>query len=148
MEAIDFLDGLKNRQRVVVTVIDVAFLGEWTNHECWNARAVAPDSLYRWRYMVPPSAMLVVGNDNERLIPIRACLHGGHDIGNVLLAGQQVCIPGVLIIWAQRFNEGNRRKRTVLQVREKVVLVLQVRCGYRVPLAVYPGRIVVVIRKR
>src|SRR6516165_7164113 len=39
-----------------------------------------------WRNMIPSTAMLVVGHDNESVFPVITIAHGCDDLGDVLLS--------------------------------------------------------------
>ena len=77
--------------------------------------------------VVPAAAVLVVGDDDGGVLPVGAVLHGLHQVGDVLLALLEVGVARVLVVRAERLDEGDGRQAVVLQRGEEVGLVLQVR---------------------
>ena len=79
--------------------------------------------------MVPAAAVLVVQDDDRRVRPQRAVLHGMHDVGGVLLAGQNGGIARMLVELAGELDERDLRQLAGRQVDVELRLVLQLRRG-------------------
>ena len=97
--------------------------------------------------MVPAASVLVIGDHDESLSPVRASTYRLDDVGNVLLTLQQVGIAGMLVVRAQRLYEAHRRKIMIFQIEEEIIFILQVSGGNQIALAIYPRSVVVVIGK-
>src|SRR5208337_794476 len=136
-------------------VVDVTLLGHGRDHDGRDAGAVTPAGVGVGRSdMVPAAAVLVVGDDDRGVRPVGAALDGMHDVGDVLLARQQVGVAGVLVVLANRLDEADGGQVATGQVGEKVILVLEVGRRQRVldhlpGLGVLdPGGEIVVVRQR
>src|SRR5262249_46887044 len=112
--------------RVVLGVVDESALGVRRDNDRRHARARPPTVAGRRRDVVPGAAVLVVGDDDRAVLPVRAVLHRANEALDVLLAAQQARVAGVLVILAKRRDERHRRERVVLQRGEEFGLVAQV----------------------
>ncbi len=61
--------------------------------------------------MVPDAAVLVIGDDDQHVRPLRALFQMRDDIGDVLIAVQHVGIAGMLVEIALRLVERHLRQR-------------------------------------
>ena len=77
--------------------------------------------------MVPRAAVLVIGDEDDRIRPVRAVFHGADDIGDMLLTFREGSITRVFVIFAKRFDIGDGREIVSRQGREEIFLVLEVR---------------------
>ena len=75
--------------------------------------------------MVPTAAVLVIGDDDRRVLPVGAVLHCPDELGHVLLPAHKAGVAGVLVVRAQRFHEGDRRQRPVAEGPKEVRLIFQ-----------------------
>src|SRR5262249_46895548 len=117
-----------------------ALLGVWRDHNAGDAGAVAPDAVgVRRADVVPAAAVLIVGDDDGSVGPVGTVLHGVDNVGDMLLASQQVGVAGVLVVRAERFDEGDGRQAAVGEIGEEVVLVGQVLAA----VGIHRGRAVV-----
>src|SRR5262249_33187513 len=125
------LDGLQDGQGVVPGVVHETLLGVGGDDDGGDAGAVAPGAVAEVGRadVVPEAAVLVVGDDDGGVGPGVAVLDGVDDVGDVLLALQQVGVTGVLVIGADRLDEADRGQTAVGQVGEERRLVLQVGVG-------------------
>src|SRR5882672_1318793 len=64
----------QDRSRVVLRVIHMMAFRKWRNDDGRNARARSPSIAFRRRHMVPETAVLVIGYDNQHMRPLRAFL--------------------------------------------------------------------------
>src|SRR3546814_14537615 len=71
--------------------------------------------------MIPPAAILVEGDDDEHLLPLRALLQRVDHSGDMAIAGVDIRIAGVHVEIALRLVEGNRRQRARLDIGEEFV---------------------------
>ena len=55
--------------------------------------------------MVPATAILVVSDDDRRVVPNRAAPNGFDDVGHVLLTPSQTRVSGVLVVFANGLHE-------------------------------------------
>ena len=131
----------------MLAVIDEALFGERANHNRRYARTVAPNALHRRRNVVPAAAVLVVSNDDQRVVPVLALLHCIHNLRHVLLSLEEVGIARMFIVRTERLDKGHGRQCAVLHIGEEVVLILQVRGRGRVHLSIHPRSVVVVVSK-
>ena len=88
-------------------------------------RARAPGVALRGRHVVPAAAVLVVQDDDRRVRPQRAVLHGMHDVGGPLLAGQNGRVARMLVELAVELDERDARQLARGQVDVELRLVLQ-----------------------
>src|SRR5579884_4347985 len=80
----------------------------------------------RGRDMIPAAAVLVVGDDDRGRVPIRRAAHGVDQLLDVVLSGDQRRVVGVIVLDADRFDEGDTRETPRAQVSKESLLVLQV----------------------
>ena len=85
--------------------------------------------------MIPAPAILVVGDDERGVRPVRTTLHCFHQIGDVLLSAQQIGVPWMLVVFADGLDERNGRELAGLYVLDEILLVFQVRGFAAVPSA-------------
>src|SRR5262245_59991224 len=105
------LDRLEDRERVVLNVIDERPFGEGRDDQSRNAVAFPPDAVVGWmRNVIPESAVLVIGQNDQRVGPLGAVLNRVDDARHVLLSREQIGVAGVLVIPAYRFDETHRRE--------------------------------------
>src|SRR5579872_3471000 len=73
-KAIARFDQLQDRGRVIDRVIDEAFLGEGRNQDRRDARSGAPTIDDGRRDVIPKAAILVIGYNDQAVLPERALL--------------------------------------------------------------------------
>ena len=92
-------------------VIHKTSLGKRADHDCGDARTVPPNAvLGRRRNVIPSATMLIVGHDDEAVVPVLAVLDSLDNVGDMLLALQQVGIAWVLVVGAKRLDEAYGRQ--------------------------------------
>ena len=105
-------------------MVDEAALREWRDNDCRHTRAGAPAVGDRRGNVVPAATVLIVGEDDERVCPVRAVADCVHQVGGVLLPAGKIGVARVLVVGAQRLDEGDGWKSIVCQVIEELRLVL------------------------
>ncbi len=101
LQAKPCLDQLQNRRRVVLGVIDKALLGKRPDHKRRNARTWSPAVDFGRRDMIPQPAVLVVGDDDQAVLPQIALLYHVDQIARVVLARCNIGIARMFVILAQ-----------------------------------------------
>ncbi len=88
----------------------MALLGEGRDDKGRHPRARAEAVALRWGDMVPPAAVLVEGDDNHHVLPLRPGLESGDDIGDMAVAAVDVRIAGMHVQVALGLVEGHGRQ--------------------------------------
>ena len=119
------LDQLQDRCGVVDRMVDEALLGKGRDDDGGNPRARPPFVGRRRRDMVPQPAILVISHDDDAVLPQRAVLDRLDDPGGVGVTLEDIGITWVLILLADRLEEGDGRQGAGGDVRHHDLLVLQ-----------------------
>src|SRR5215471_2421677 len=98
-------------------MIHEALLCKLGDHDGRNSCTRTP-SINHWRWnVVPPAAILIIGNDDDRMFPdFLVRLNGRHDLRNMVLTANFVRITRMFIVGTERLDEGDRRQRSVSDV--------------------------------
>ena len=69
--------------------------------------------------------MLIVRDDDGRVLPVWAIAHGVDELNEMVLAGDQIRVAGVFVVGADRLDERYGRKRSRLCGRDEVRFVFE-----------------------
>ena len=140
------LDEREDRERLVRGMVDESLLCERRDDHCWDPEPRSPAVDDRRRHVIPPATVLVVGDDDHGMRPDGAILYGLDQLGYLLLAGDERRVARVLVLVADRLDEGDGREAPRGQVAKEVRLILEVArplgCAGRVPGEVDEGLVV------
>src|ERR1700676_1881315 len=103
-------DEPQDGRRVVQRVIDMTFLGKRRYDHGGDARTRTPAVGLGRGDVIPKSTVLVKGDDNEHMGPLRTFFEMGDHVGDVLVARQRVDIAGMLVEIALRLVERDLRQ--------------------------------------
>src|SRR3954470_750942 len=82
---------------------------------------------HAWRRnMVPLPTELVVGDDDQRLVPVRPTLDRLDEVDEVITAVGLTRVAGMFVLVAQRLHKAHRRQLAGLRSVKEVHFVLQV----------------------
>src|SRR6185437_8150028 len=126
-------DEFDDRRRVVLRVVDVTAPGERRTDQRRNARAGSPTIAGGRRNVVPEAAVLVVGDDDRRRRPQRARLDARQQRRDVLVAGQDIGIPRMLVQHALGLVERDLREFALVDAGDQVLVVFQMAGAVRRP---------------
>jgi hypothetical protein len=76
--------------------------------------------------VIPEAAVLIVRNDDDRVLPVRSVPDRVDQVFGVQLAAQNVGVSGVLVYFTERLDERDGREVSVLGGGEEFRLVAQV----------------------
>ena len=133
IETVLLFKGLHHGERIVGRVLHASAPRVRRDDHGRRASSRAPGIALRRRHVVPAAAGIVVQDDDCRVRPQGAVLHGMHDIGGPLLAGQNGRIARMLVELAGELDERDLRQLAGRQVDVELRLVLQFRRGADVP---------------
>lgn len=85
--------------------------------------------------MVPEAAIIIIGDNDDAVLPQRAALDKTQQQGGVIFARQYARVAGVLIVLPTRFEEDNRWQHALLDAVDKIDLVFKMRLLPGVPKA-------------
>ena len=80
------LDQLQDRGRIVDRMVNEALLGKGRDDHRWHAHARTPLIDDRWRHVIPIAAVLVEGDDDDRLRPDRTLFNQSQHLIEMLIA--------------------------------------------------------------
>src|SRR5262249_22172987 len=130
------LDEFEYRHGLVLVVVDNSLPDEGRDDDGGNADANSPTvRTHRRDDVGPTAAVLVLRHDDDAGFPDLAVLHGLDQVGDVLLAGDDIGVARVLVVLADRLDESDRRQFSGGDIGEEIGLVLQMcvwSCGRRV----------------
>src|SRR5215207_8140384 len=133
-EAVPVGDELQDRRRLVLGVVDVPLAGERRDDDGRNARTgteevgpVAGGAPLRRRDVVPQAAVLVVRDDDGEAVLHGALFHEPDDASELVVAGEEVGVAGVLVQHADGLVERHRRELARLDIGLERARVAQVR---------------------
>jgi hypothetical protein len=86
--------GFDGGYSVWLLVIDKSLLGKWGNHNGRDPSAIPPLIAGRRAELVPSAAVIIVGNDDGGMDPLRSILNGMDDVGGDLLALKEISGTG------------------------------------------------------
>src|SRR5262249_24594511 len=70
-----------------------------------------------------------VGHNDRALVPDIAVPYGVDDIGDVLLASDNVGVTGMFVVDSGKLDKRDRRQPIVVEIVQELCLILQVRVG-------------------
>ena len=113
-------DEFEDGGRVVLRVVDVAFLHPWGDQDGGDAHAWPPTVSVGWRHVVPETTVFVVGHDDQRFVPLWTLTDLVDHRGDVRVASPDFSIAGVLVQGPLWFVEGHGGQHAVLDVVQEV----------------------------
>ncbi|MNQ56983.1 hypothetical protein D3C85_711230 [compost metagenome] len=120
-------DGAQDRGRIVLRMVDQALFHVRRDEDGRHARARTPAVALRRRRVVIKAAVLIVGDDDQHVFPLRTFLQLGDDAGDVRVAVGHAGVARVLVQIALRLVEGHGRQLAGARVgQELAVEVAQV----------------------
>ena len=120
-EALD--NEAEDRCRIVRRMIDPPSLCIWRYDNRGDPVTRAPAITLRRCHVIPEAAIFVIGDDDEHVLPLRALLQVRNHIRDVLIAGEDIGIAGVLVQRALRLVEGDGRKLTGIDVGDELYAI-------------------------
>src|ERR1700736_6738837 len=122
------LNQLQYRYGFIFSIVDAAFPGEWGNDYPRDTHANTPFVFsLRRNHVIPTPAIFVVGDNDYEIFPNFALLHRSNEVSHVLLPRYYVCVSWMLIVFTDRLDERHRRQIAGSDVREEILLILQMR---------------------
>jgi GGDEF domain-containing protein len=114
-------DQAQDRAGVIDRVVHRALARERRDHQCRHARVPAPSDRPWAAPRVPPAAVLVDGDDDDHVRPLRTLLQVLHRPHDMPVAAGDVGVAGMHVEVALRLVEGHRRQLAGARVGEEAV---------------------------
>src|SRR5262245_50326828 len=84
---------------------------------------------YRRNNVVPTASVLIIRNNDDAVFPDRTVLHSRDEVGDMLLACDDIGVAGVLVVLADRLHEAHWRQVARGDIGQELCLILQMRVG-------------------